>query len=135
MFHETTKLLWDIRVGWWVLDVWVIRSYEKVYVWELLCKTFFLSSKFYGGKLHTLKLAKHRSQIWSYNCLNCYMRVVYYIFTSAPGVVRIHFRTNPTTQVFWENQFFSFCGVPKNIFWPQKPYLALETPTLGGSYF
>ena len=77
----------------------------------------------------------HRSQIGSYNCLNCYMRVVYYIFTSTPGVVRFHFRTNPRTQVFWENQFFSFCGVPKNIFWPQKPYLALESPTFGGSYF
>ena len=42
----------------------------------------------------------HRSQIGRYNYLNCSMKVVYYIFTSTPGVVRIHFRTNPTTQVF-----------------------------------
>ena len=53
---------------------------------------------------------------------------------SAPGVVRTNFWTNPRTQVFWKNQFFSFCGTPKNFFWPKKPFLALETPTLGGSY-
>ena len=75
---------------------------------------------------------QHRSQIGSYNYLNCYMKVVYYIFTSTPGVVRFHFWTNPRTQVFWENQFFSFCGSPKNFFWPKKPFLALETPPLGG---
>ena len=79
-------------------------------------------------------LPTHRSQRQSYNNLNCSMKVVYYIFTSTPGVVRIHFRANPRIQVFWENQFFSFCGAPKNIFWPWKPFLALETPTLGGSY-
>ena len=63
----------------------------------------------------------HRSQIGSYNCLNCSMKVVYYVFTSTPGVVRIHFRTNPKIQVFVENQFFSFCGAPKNpkhLIWP-----------------
>ena len=54
------------------------------------------------------------------------------IFTSTSGVVRIHFWTNPRTQVFWENPFFSICGAPKNIFWPQKPYLALKSPTFGG---
>ena len=58
----------------------------------------------------------HRSHIGSYNYLNCSMKVVYYIFTSTPGVVRIHFWANPRIQVFLENQFFSFCGVPKNIF-------------------
>ena len=42
----------------------------------------------------------HRSQIGSYNCLNCTMKVVYYIFTSTPGVVKIHFRANPRIQVF-----------------------------------
>ena len=33
-------------------------------------------------------------------------------------------------------KFFSFWGAHKTFFWPSKPYLALETPTLGGgSYF
>ena len=68
----------------------------------------------------------HRSQRGSYNCLNCYMKVVCYIFSSTPGVVRIHFRANPRIQVFWENQFFSFCGAPRNNFWPQKPFLTLR---------
>ena len=61
----------------------------------------------------------HRSQIGKYNYLNCSMKVVYYIFASTPGVVRTHFRTNPRIQVFWENQFFSFCGAHKNT--PPKP--------------
>ena len=81
-------------------------------------------------------LGTHRSQRGSYNCLHCSMKVVYYIFTSIPGVVRTHFRTNPRVQFFWENQFLSFCGAPKNFFWPQTPYLALETPFWeGGSWF
>ena len=42
----------------------------------------------------------------SFNCLNCSMKVVYYIFTSTPGVVRIHFRTNPRTQIFEKISFF-----------------------------
>ena len=46
------------------------------------------------------KLTVHRSQIGSYNCLRCSMKVVYYIFTSTPEVVRIHFWTNPRTQLF-----------------------------------
>ena len=74
----------------------------------------------------------HRSHIGSNNCLNCSIKVVYYIFTSTPGVVRIHFWANPRIQVFLENQFFSFCRAPKNFFGPQIPYLALETPTLRG---
>ena len=49
---------------------------------------------------------QHRSQIGMYNYLNCSMKVVYYIFTCTPGVVRFHSWTNPRTQVFWENQFF-----------------------------
>ena len=36
---------------------------------------------------------------------------------------------------FWEKQFFSFLGSSENFFGPPKPYLASETPTLGGSYF
>ena len=32
-------------------------------------------------------------------------------------------------------KFFSFWGAHKTFFWPSKPYLALETLTLGGSYF
>ena len=60
----------------------------------------------------------HRSQIGRYNCLNCTTKVVYYIFTSTSGVVGTHFWTNPRIQVFWENQFFSFCEAPKNFFWP-----------------
>ena len=42
----------------------------------------------------------HRSQIGRYKYLNCSMKVVYYIFTSTPGVVRTHFWTNPRIQVF-----------------------------------
>ena len=87
---------------------------------------------FYMTWLWLFKLNRHRSQIGRYNYLNCSMKVVYYIFTSTPGVVRTHFRTNPRIQVFWENQFFSFCGAPKNFFWPQTPYLALETLYFGG---
>ena len=36
---------------------------------------------------------------------------------------------------FWEKQFFSFLGSSENFLGPPKPYLASETPTLGGSYF
>ena len=63
-----------------------------------------------------LQVTHHRSQIARYNYLNCSMKVVYYIFTSTPGVVRTHFQTNPRIQVFGENQFFLFCGAPKNFF-------------------
>ena len=40
----------------------------------------------------------HRSQIGMYNYLNCSMKVLYYIFTNTPGVVRTHFQTNPRIQ-------------------------------------
>ena len=125
-YHESREIMraersWDLRDHENGEIVIYVRSWDLKYdkIWEIM----------------TSNKVKHPSQIGSHNCLNCSMKVVYYIFTSTPGVVRNHFRTNPKTQVFWENQFFSFCGVPKNIFWPQKPYLALETPTLGGSYF
>ena len=52
------------------------------------------------------------------------IKVVYYIFVSTPGVVRIPFQTNPRTQVFWESQFLSFCGANEN-------KLSLKTWALG----
>ena len=64
---------------------------------------------------HLIMSALHKSPIGSDNYLNCYMKVVYYNITSTPGLVRIHFRTNPRTQVFGGNQYFSFFGAPKNI--------------------
>ena len=58
-----------------------------------------------------INVPSHRSQRGSYNCLHCSMKVVYYIFTSTPGVVRIHFWTNPRTQVFFEKiSFFILWG-------------------------
>ena len=59
------------------------------------------------------------------------MKAVYYIFASTPGVVRILLEL----RFFEKISFFSFFGAPENILWPHKPYLALETPTLEGSYF
>ena len=59
----------------------------------------------------------HRSQIGSYNYLNCYMKVVYYLYTSTPGIVRIHFQTNPRTQVFRENQFYIVLYNSKTAAW------------------
>ena len=65
-------------------------------------------------------LAHHRSQIGSYNCLNCSMKVVYYIFTSTPGVVRTHFRTNPKILVFLRKSvFFHFVGPLETFFDPK----------------
>ena len=75
---------------------------------------------FATSKHQALISPKHRSQRGSYNCLHCSMKLVYYIFTSTPRVVRTHFRTNPRIQVFWENQFFPFCGESKNIFDPRN---------------
>ena len=66
---------------------------------------------------HLIMSALHKSPIGSDNYLNCYMKVVYYNITSTPGLVRIHFRINLRTQVFFEKiSFFLFCGAPKNIF-------------------
>ena len=48
------------------------------------------------------------------------MKVVYYIFTSTPEVVRIHFQTNPRTQVFFKKKFF-----------PLKSFRSMTTPKLG----
>ena len=123
---------------WKELDIFLQKSnFLLGKKWRSL--TLFISLSAFSNAYHTtlgsLTYHVHRSQIGSYDYLNCYMNVVYYNFISTPGIVRIHFRTNPRIQVFWENQFFSFCGAPKNFFWPQIPYLALETPTLGGSNF
>ena len=81
-------------------------------------------------------------KLWSVNSqpnpevrkTNWTKRVVYYILSGTHQVVVIHFWSNHRGQVFWENQFFLFWGDPKNFFDPQKPYLALETQLLGGSY-
>ena len=74
-----------------------------------LTKSYYFCMMIYFGQdlkwLHKLK--QHRSQIGSYNCLHCSMKVVYYIFTSTPGVVRIHFQTNPRI-VFEKISFFHF---------------------------
>ena len=57
-------------------------------------------SKSHSNMKVILVFILHRSHIGSYNYLNCSMKVVYYIFTSTPGVVRIHFWANPRIQVF-----------------------------------
>ena len=51
------------------------------------------------------------------------MKVVYYIFTSSPGVVRIPFWTNPRSQVFFRKLVFFICGDPKNLIWPKQSQL------------
>ena len=81
-------------------------------------------------------IQKHRSQRGRYNSLHCSMEVVYYIFTSTPGVIRIHFRTNPRTQVFLRKSIFlKFCGVPKNFLLTPKTLFCLRNPNFGGPYF
>ena len=64
-------------------------------------RTFLLISNLqFVLTINRVQIIIHRSQIGSYKDLNCYMKVVYYIFTSTLRVVRIHFWTNHRTQVF-----------------------------------
>ena len=56
------------------------------------------------------------------------------MFTSTPGVVRMHFWTNSRTQVFGENHFFFlFCGALKHFFTP-KTFVGLRNPHPSKTY-
>ena len=104
---------------WWYQSEKFISVYTYWHIHKIFAVCFLknLNQIKKSKESFRFKLTVHRSQIGSYNCLRCSMKVVYYILTSTPGVVRIHFRANPRIQVFWENQFFSFCGVPPKKSW------------------
>ena len=67
--------------------------------------------------------------------MNCLKRSDGNWVTRATVKTKPNVQTNHRIQVFGENQFFVFLGAPKTFLDPQKPYLALETSLLGGSYF
>ena len=50
-------------------------------------------------------------------------------------IISLKIGTCVTTFLDEKNSFFQFEGPLKTFFWPPKPYLALEIPTLGGGEF
>ena len=82
------------------MDADELREYVKNLQSQSQQSTSGLGPSTGGGLIAGSGQTIHRSQIGIYNCFHCSMKVVHYIFTSTPGVFRIHFWTNPKTQVF-----------------------------------
>ena len=85
--------------------------------------------------LQIITFTSHTSAEGHLGCEKCLQGSVNGFWALLMGYFENQLSPKYWLEAIWENQFFSFWGLLKTFSDLKKLYLALETPTLGGSYF